>query len=208
MHPPALFAYPHAGFILMDHLSRASEQPSLAPPREPGAGGRFSQRWQCCPVRAGLLRVPGGADWRERRARPAPPLDRLPVSQCPGILGWCPNLRWERGSVDVRACWTLFFFDTMFGDPQAFGRQVHHLSTLGDAGLRLVQIALAMDTGLNLVGEDLIGRLDLAQVMTRMALLPAGLLPALLPQRFEDTHKAIRGRWQVTIVAILGHAAL
>jgi hypothetical protein len=100
--------------------------------------------------------------------------------------------------------WALLFFHPMFGDPQSLGRQIHHLPSFRDRGFLVTQIMvaiLAADDGMN---EDLIGRLQLREMMATMAFLPTGLLAAFVPQALRGAHKAIgRGR-QTTVMAIFG----
>ncbi len=54
------------------------------------------------------------------------------------------------------------------------------------------------------MNKHLIGCLHLPQMVPTMAWLPTGLLAALLSQALGGTHKAIRGRRQVAIMAIFG----
>jgi hypothetical protein len=104
----------------------------------------------------------------------------------------------------VKANGALFFFDPMFGDPEPFCRQVHHLTPLWHFRWLLTQILLAVLTALDGMNEHLIGRHHLLEVMPPVALLPTGLLAALVSQALRRTNEAIGGGRQPAIMAILG----
>jgi hypothetical protein len=104
----------------------------------------------------------------------------------------------------MKAPGTLLFFHAMFRDPEPLGWQVHHLAPLWHAGFLLTQVVLAALTAFNGMNEDVIRVLHLVEMMPTVAFLPAGLLPAPLAQALGWPHKPIRGRRQVTIVAIFG----
>jgi hypothetical protein len=82
---------------------------------------------------------------------------------------------------------TLFFFDPVFRDPEPLGRQIDHLASLGHFCGLGTQILLTAFTGEDRMKEDLIGRLDLVQVMAWMTWLSPGLLATLFPQALGST---------------------
>jgi hypothetical protein len=63
---------------------------------------------------------------------------------------------------------------------------------------------LAALTAFNGMNEDVIRLLHLLEMMPTVSDLSAGLLAAFFPQALGWPHKAIRGRRQITIMAIFG----
>ncbi len=103
----------------------------------------------------------------------------------------------------MKTGWTGFFFDAMFRDPEPFGWQIDCLASFWERRWLVAEISLAMLTTGNRMKLYLVGHLHLSEVMSSMAFLPTRLLPTLLFQAFRHTHKAIRGRRQTAIMAIL-----
>src|SRR6266702_4653344 len=104
----------------------------------------------------------------------------------------------------MKAPGTLLFFHPMFRDPEPFGWQVHHLTPLWHGGFLLAQVVLAALTACNGMHEDVVRLLHLLEMMPTVALLCAGLLAAFCAQALGWPHKAIRGRRQVTLMAVFG----
>ena len=77
--------------------------------------------------------------------------------------------------------WALFFFDTMFRDPESLGGQVDHLASLRERGFLGAQVVLAVLTAHDGMDEDFIRHLHLPQMVSTMAWLPTWLLAAFLP---------------------------
>ena len=65
----------------------------------------------------------------------------------------------------MKAPGTLLFFHTMFGDPESFGWQVHHLTPLWHGGFLGAQVVLAALTAFNGMHEDVIRLLHLLEMM-------------------------------------------
>jgi hypothetical protein len=61
-----------------------------------------------------------------------------------------------------------------------------------------------MGTLFNGILDHCIRTLHLFEMMTMMAVLPAQLLPALLPQTFGSTHKPIGRRREAAVMAVFG----
>lgn len=97
-----------------------------------------------------------------------------------------------------------FVLNLMLGDSEPFDWQVDHLSAFHNRAGLLSQVLLALLTTLDGMDQDFIRGRNLLEVLTAMARLPASVLATLFPQALGRSHEAIRGRRQVTIVAIFG----
>src|SRR5258708_4557968 len=117
--------------------------------------------------------------------------------------GW-----WERGQRQVLTVRTLLLFGAVFLHDQLGRGHVHHLPPQRDARLDLAQIVLTGRADPDPMLNHFIWLLGEPQGRSRVSLLPAAFLLALLAQAFWLPHKAIGGGGQATIVAIFGQSIL
>src|ERR1700730_1308442 len=110
----------------------------------------------------------------------------------------------KAGSCQMKTGRALSFFDAMLRHPEAFGWQIDHLPSLCNGHRTGTQILLTVFALLDGMHQDRIGRLHLSAVMSPMALLATWLVATLLLQTLRGTHKPIRRRRQVAVVAIFG----
>ena len=108
----------------------------------------------------------------------------------------------KRGQTDVMAAQALFLLGLMLDNQQSRAGDIHDLPTLDGSGWDRLQVLLTVLTPRERMHHDLIGRQGEAQAVAWMVLLPSWFLPALLAQTLGLPHKPIRGRWQVTVVAV------
>src|SRR5437660_1351296 len=124
------------------------------------------------------------------------------------VLDGSGSLMRKRSSGDVLTHRRLFVFRAIFSHNQTRSWDINDLSALDVTGCNRVQIVLARFTLLNVVLHHFIWAARPAQARSWMAWLPSRFLLALCAQAFRLASKTIRGRWQVTIVAIFGEPIL
>ncbi len=106
------------------------------------------------------------------------------------------------GHRDVLALGTLFVLGPILPHEHTSRWEIDHLSPFTTARRNRSQILLARFTLLDLLEGHLIGSGRPLQGRTRMSWLSACSLLALLAQTLGLTHKAVRRRGQVAIMAI------
>ena len=112
------------------------------------------------------------------------------------------------GPGDVLAVGTVFLLSPIFPHHQTRRRQIDDLATLSSTCGHRVQVVLARFAPLDVLLNHLVGGQRPRQARARVSRLPARFLLALLAQAFRCAHKAIRGRGQMAIVAILREPVL
>jgi hypothetical protein len=120
------------------------------------------------------------------------------------ILGRSFDRCWKAGSCQMKACWTLFFFDPVLRHPETFGRQIDHLPSFWQICWPIAEVSLTVSALFDWMQDDSVRSFHLLEMMPAMTPLPAWLFAALRLQAFGGTHKAIRRRRQIAVVAILG----
>jgi hypothetical protein len=98
---------------------------------------------------------------------------------------------------------TLFLLGPIFPHPQSRRRQIHDLASFSSTCCNGVQVVLADFAVFDVLLDDLIWRGRELQARSCVPWLPSRWFLALLAQAFRLSHKTIRGRRQVAIVAIL-----
>jgi hypothetical protein len=98
---------------------------------------------------------------------------------------------------------TLFPLRLMLVHEQAGRGHIHHYQ-YDLQGLHRLQIVLAVVTAGDGMHDHLIGAGMPHQRRACVILLSASFLPALLAQALGLSHKAVRGRRQVTVVTVFG----
>jgi hypothetical protein len=111
-------------------------------------------------------------------------------------------------SADVLTHRTLFLVSAIFSNDQTRCWDIDDLSALDVTGWNCVHIVLAGFTVLNVLLQHFIWGRRPSQARSWMSWLPSRWLLALLAQAFRLADKTIRGRRQVTIVAVFGQLLL
>jgi len=117
------------------------------------------------------------------------------------ILHWRSHVLREGSGADLQTHRAALLLRLMFDHQHPLGGQIDHLAPFHDQARHLPQVPLAV---IHRMHDHQIGGLRQLQGLSGMTGLSARLLAAFLAQTLGLPMKAIRGRGQVTVLAIFG----
>lgn len=204
VNPPALFADPHARFILGKHwtfdqrrFDRVFHRGQVVMTRLDKAGDAASREVHA----EQIVQELAGASRRHHLALDERNGQRLNAGSIVGRGFDCCR---KAGSCQMRTGRTVLFFNSVLRHPEAFGWQIDHLASLWQFCRAIVEISLTVFAPFDRMDQHHIGCVHLSEVMASMAFVPTWLLATFLPQALGGTHTPIgRGR-QVAVVALFG----
>jgi hypothetical protein len=120
------------------------------------------------------------------------------------ILHRRTNVVRENSKADLLTSRAALLVCLMFDHQHTLGWQIDHLAPFHGQARHLAQIVLTVLAVVNRVNDHQIGRRRQLQGVSCMTGLSPRLLAASLAQTLGLSVKAIRGGWQVTVVAIFG----
>jgi hypothetical protein len=203
MHPVACACHIQTGFILMQDLRPTEGSFDLLLYWCQLLGTALHQPSQCADAHRGSQQIldhfAGALIGQQLR------LDQVDAysSQRRAILHRRSHIKRKRGGADLLTPGAALLFCLVFNYHDPLGRQINHLSTFHLQALHCAQVLLAVQTGLDWVNQHHIGRRREQQCASSMSRLSTGLLLANLAQALGLPMKAVGGRWQVTVVAVL-----